>query len=185
MQEKIDKIYRLVIVLIVIVSIDLLLNITSSINFSSSNTSNSSEKTEAASGYDVSAFKAVSLSGLLDLFKDTKSNSVVYLGRSTCSACVSFLPTLKKMQTKYDYTTYYLDITTVSSGSSEYEDLMSKLSKEVTLVINGESKTDKYGTFFGYTPMTFIISNGKFKDGIVGAYSETRFEEFLNNNGIK
>ena len=190
MEEKIDKIYKLVIVCIVLVSIVLVMNIFGGFKIksgddSSNNTSSSTQNQTQNSSYDVSMMKSLSLNDLVKLFDDTKNDYVVYLGRSTCSACVSFLPTLQNAQEKHKYTTQYLDITTVDSKSDTFEKLMDKLSKQVTLTVNGETKTQSFGDFYGYTPMTFIIKKGKFVDGIVGAYSESKFDDFLSKNGIK
>ena len=188
MEDRVNKLYKLVIVILVIVSIDLLLNLVSVLSVKktdSSTNTGSNTQTQTAGEYDVSSFKTLSNKEVVDLFNDKKGTYVVYLGRSTCSACVSFLPTLKSMQSKYNYVTQYLDITTVVKDSEDYNNLMKKLESKVTLTVNGETKTQNFSEYFGYTPMTFIIKNGKFADGIVGAYSETKFQEFLNNNGIK
>jgi thiol-disulfide isomerase/thioredoxin len=192
MEKKyIKRMYYLIIVITVIVGINLIVTIMVNSHFgstssASSDQSNSTTTTESSSSeYDVSMMNSLTTAQVVNLFNDTKKTYVVYLGRSTCSACVSFLPTLQKMQTKYNYVTQYLDITTVDSSSDDYKNLTAKLAVEKTITVNGETKTADYGTFFGYTPMVFIVKNGKFADGIVGAYSETKFEEFLNNNGIK
>ena len=186
MEEKINKIYKLVIILLLVVGVNLILTIVLLSNNKSSKT-NASENTatKESSDYDVSLFDALTLDGILKLFDNKKSTYVVYFGRSTCSACKTFLPVLQTMQKKYEYTTKYLDITTVDASSSSYEKLMEKLNTKVTLNVSGQSETKTFGEFFGYTPMTFIIKNGKFAKGIVGAYSEEKFEQFLNENGIK
>ena len=188
MEERVNKLYKLVIVILVIVSIDLLLNLASAFSVKKSDESTTTEtqtQTQTTNEYDVSSFKTLSTKEVVELFNDKKGTYVVYLGRSTCSACVNFLPTLKTMQAKYNYVTQYLDITTVVKDSDDYNNLMKKLASKVTLTVNGETKTQNYSEYFGYTPMTFVIKNGKFVDGIVGAYSESKFEEFLNNAGIK
>lgn len=185
MEEKLKKVNTIAIVALIIALLDLVLILGSKIQIKNEDASNNQSNSSTTSEYDVSSFNTLTLSSLLNLF-DNKSNTyVVYLGRPTCSACVKFLPTLKSMQNKYNYVTQYLDITTVDAQSSDFEKLMKKLDKEVTLTVNGETKTQEFGDFYGYTPMTFIIKNGKFKDGIVGAYSEAKFEKFLNDNGIK
>ena len=185
MEEKINKLYKLVIIILVIGSINLLFNVASLFKVKDSNVEESTETTETASNYDVSSFKTLDAKGVVDLFSDKKNTYVVYFGRSTCSACVNFLPTLKTMQNKYNYITQYLDITTVDAQSDDYNKLMEKLSAKVKLTVNGTTSEQSFSEYYGYTPMTFIIKNGKFVDGIVGAYSESKFEEFLNNNGIK
>ena len=187
MEEKINKIQKISTIALVLSILSLIFSIAPAFSVKE-NTEKESENTATTTtddSYDVSSFKALSTKEVVDLFSDKKSTYVVYLGRSTCSACVSFLPTLKTMQSKYNYVTQYLDITTVVKDSDEYNKLMEKLSKEVTLSVNGETGTMKFSEYFGYTPMTFIIKNGKFADGIVGAYTEKEFESFLNKNGIK
>ena len=183
MQEKIDKLYKLVIVALILIGI--LFIIVVSGMFNSNNTNNNTTNNIDSNEYDVSTFDTIDLTQLLKLFDDKKGTYVVYMGRSTCSACVKFLPTLKKMQEKYKYTTKYVDITTVDATSKDFEVLTKKLNKKVTLTVNGEAKTQEYGDFYGYTPMTFVIKKGKFSNGIVGSYAEAKFESFLNENGVK
>lgn len=188
MEEKLDKIYKIVIVTLVLVGIMFVITIgglfTTKSN-TSENSGNNESNSETNNEYDVSSFDTLTLKQVLKLFDNDNKTYVVYFGRSTCSACVSFLPTLKTMQEKYNYTTKYMDITEADSESDDFEKLMKKLSKKVTLNVSGEEKTQEFGDFYGYTPMTFIISKGKFVDGIIGAYSESKFESFLNKNGIK
>lgn len=187
-EEYFKKIYTLLIVVIVITGFNLLLTF---INLFSTKDTSSTISNDSTTGqtsqnidYDVSDFNTLNLSGVLDLF-EKDGTSVLYLGRSTCGACVSFLPTLKAVQEKYGYVTNYLDITTVSTGSSDYKKFQELLEVEVTENINGEKVTADIGEFFGYTPMVIIIKDGKAVDCSVGAYSESKFEEFLNENGIK
>lgn len=179
------KIYSILVIILIVVSIDLVINLFSKVSFDGGSKTNNSTTQDESSSYDVSMMNSISLDDLVKLFDNKKDTFVVYLGRANCSACVSFLPTLQDMQNKYEYVTQYLDIRTVDAESSSYEKLMNLLNVEKTITVNGEQKKDAYGNFFGYTPMVFIINKGKFVDGIVGAYSTTEFEKFLNNNGIK
>ena len=185
MEEKINKIQKISIIALILSIIILIIGIAPAFSIKKEDTTNNNTTTEETSNYDVSMFKTLNTKEVVDLFNNKKSTYVVYVGRSTCSACASFLQTLQAMQNKYYYVTQYLDITTVVKDTDEYNSLMNKLSTEVTISVNGEKTTKKFSEYFGYTPMTFIIKNGKFADGIVGAYSEAKFEEFLNNNGIK
>jgi thiol-disulfide isomerase/thioredoxin len=188
-KEYIKKIYYIVIVIAVMVAINLIISLigngNTTVKEATSTNDNSKTSEDSSSSYDVSMMNTLTIDQVVDLFSNKKGTYVVYLGRSTCSACQSFLPTLQKMQSKYNYKTQYLDITNVDTSSTAYSTLIDKLATEKTINVNGTSKTDKFGSFYGYTPMVFIIKNGKFADGIVGAYSETAFETFLNDNGIK
>ena len=183
--EKIylKRIYIFSIIILIIGSINLLFNIFSNVKIETKK--NNNEVQDDSSSYDVSMFNELTIDDLVKLFDNKKDTYVVYLGRPNCSACVSFLPTLQDMQSKYGFVTQYLDIRTVDGTSSAYEKLLEKLDVTKTLNVNGEEKTDSFGNFFGYTPMVFVVSKGKFVDGFVGAYSKDKFEAFLNNNGIK
>ena len=185
MEEKLDKIYKLAIAIVIIVSINLLFTLGGLMKTKTDTTNNTTTDTEeTTANYDVSTFNTLDLDGVLKLFDNNKTY-VVYIGRSTCSACVSFLPTLKEMQSKYGYVTQYLDITTVDVNTDSFTKFEEKLSKKVSAKINGETKNESFSSYYGYTPMTFIIKDGKFADGIIGAASQEKFETFLNDNGIK
>ena len=185
MEERLNKIQKIATIALVLSIISLLFSVIPMFSIKEEKAEENNTATEETNTYDVSLFKSLDTQGVLDLFNDKKGTYVVYLGRSTCSACESFLPTLKVMQIKYDYITQYLDVTTVDGKSDAFNKLMDKLSKEVTITVEGKEVTQSYGDFFGYTPMTFVIKNGKFVNGIVGAYSQEKFEAFLNSCGIK
>ena len=108
---------------------------------------NSSTSTEQSSEYDVSMMESVDLNTMLnDVFK-RKDIQVVYMGRSTCSHCVSFLPTLQKAQNELNYTTVYLDIEKELPGpilqtNDEVIDAIKNIDK-----VNEEYK-DKYQEFY-------------------------------------
>lgn len=183
-----DMLNRIVICLIII-AIILAVNTVfvmcknSSTTKTSTTTSESSESS-ASSDYDVSMMNAVDESGVLSLFSDKKSY-VLYIGRSTCSACVSFLPVLQQAQTNFGYTTQYLDITTVDSSSDAYSNMLAKFNKKTTLNVSGEETEGTFADFFGYTPMTIIIVNGKMVDGLIGAYEYEDFESMLTEAGFE
>lgn len=184
MDKKVEKLYKLIIVALVLIGLLFIIVICGMFK-TKDNSSNNNSNNASTNEYDVSSFDELKLSEIVKLFDDKKGTYIVYFGRPTCSACVKFLPTLKKMQEKYKYVTKYMDITNVDATSEDFKTLAKKLNKEVTLTVNGETKTQEFGDFYGYTPMTFIVKKGKFVNGIVGAYSEGKFESFLNDNGIK
>lgn len=181
-----NKIFTVLVVIAIILGVNLLFTMISLTNggSSSDNSGNSSTSGTQTSDYDVSAFDALTLAQVLKLF-DSKDTSVLYLGRSSCSACVSFLPTLKSVQKDLGFKTKYLDITTVDTSSSDYNTFISKLTKEIEVNANGTKSTGKISEFYGYTPMVIIIKDGKAVDASVGALSESNFKKFLSSNGIK
>lgn len=182
-----NKIFTVLVVIAIILGVNLLFTMISLTNggSSSDNSSNSSTSgTQTSSDYDVSDFDTLTLAQVLKLF-DSKDTSVLYLGRSSCSACVSFLPTLKSVQKDLGFKTKYLDITTVDTSSSDYSTFTSKLTKEIEVNANGTKSTGKISEFYGYTPMVIIIKDGKAANASVGALSESNFKKFLSSNGIK
>ena len=181
-----NKIFTALVVIAIILGVNLLFTMISLTNggSGSNNSSNSSTSGTQTNDYDVSDFDALTLAQVLKLF-DSKDTSVLYLGRSSCSACVSFLPTLKSVQKDLGFTTKYLDITTVDTSSSDYNTFISKLTKEIEVNANGTKSTGKISDFYGYTPMVIIIKDGKAVNASVGALSESNFKKFLSSNGIK
>lgn len=184
-----NKIFTVLVVIAIILGVNLLFTMISLTNggsgSGSNNSSNSSTSgTQTSSDYDVSDFDALTLAQVLKLF-DSKDTSVLYLGRSSCGACVSFLPTLKSVQKDLGFKTKYLDITTVDTSSSDYNTFISKLTKEIEVNANGTKSTGKISEFYGYTPMVIIIKDGKAVNASVGALSESNFKKFLSSNGIK
>ena len=181
-----NKIFTALVVIAIILGVNLLFTMISLTNggSGSNNSSNSSTSGTQTNDYDVSDFDALTLTQVLKLF-DSKDTSVLYLGRSSCSACVSFLPTLKSVQKDLGFTTKYLDITTVDTSSSDYNTFISKLTKEIEVNANGTKSTGKISDFYGYTPMVIIIKDGKAVNASVGALSESNFKKFLSSNGIK
>ena len=152
MKEKIlSKIFTTLVVIAIILGVNLLFTMISLTNggSGSNNSSNSSTSgTQTSSDYDVSDFDTLTLAQVLKLF-DSKDTSVLYLGRSSCSACVSFLPTLKSVQKDLGFKTKYLDITTVDTSSSDYNTFISKLTKEIEVNANGTKSTGKISEFYG------------------------------------
>lgn len=182
-----NKIFTVLVVIAIILGVNLLFTMISLTNGGSSSDNsgnNSTSGTQTSSDYDVSDFDTLTLAQVLKLF-DSKDTSVLYLGRSSCSACVSFLPTLKSVQKDLRFKTKYLDITTVDTSSSDYSTFISKLTKEIEVNANGTKSTGKISEFYGYTPMVIIIKDGKAVNASVGALSKSNFKKFLSSNGIK
>lgn len=143
------------------------------------------EKTET--DYDTSQFNEVDVDGALALFAK-KETSVLYIGRADCSACVSYIPQLQEAQANLGYTTQYLDLNKVVAENVSKESLtkfLGKLTAKTTATVSGEKTTGTYGeTFWGVTPMTIIIEDGKQVDGLLGAYPYEELEKLLSKYNI-
>lgn len=183
-EEYLKKIYTMLIVVLVISVMSLMIGL---VNYSNTkgttnNSSTTSNGNSVLEGYDVSMFNEVAVSDILKfLGTSNKETHILYLGRSTCSACVAFLPGLQETQKEMDFTTDYLDITKVDTSSDDFKKFSSFLSKEITQNVNGTSQTGKISEFYGLTPMIVVIKNGEAVDAIVGSYSKENLQKFLKN----
>lgn len=183
-EEYLKKIYTMLIVVLVISVMSLMIGL---VNYSNTkgttnNSSTASNGNSVLEGYDVSMFNEVAVSDILKfLGTSNKETHILYLGRSTCSACVAFLPGLQETQKEMDFTTDYLDITKVDTSSDDFKKFSSLLSKEITQNVNGTSQTGKISEFYGLTPMIVVIKNGEAVDAIVGSYSKENLQKFLKN----
>ena len=183
-EEYLNKIYTMLIIVLVISIMSLLIGLVNYSNTKGNTTTNKtltpSNNGSSTSDYDVSMFNAVSVSDILKfLGTSNKETHILYLGRSTCSACVAFLPNLQATQKEMNFTTDYLDITTVDTTSDDYKKFSNLLSKEITQTVNGTSETGKISEFYGYTPMIIVVKNGEAVDAIVGSYSKDNLQTFL------
>ncbi len=183
-EEYLNKIYTMLIIVLAISIMSLLIGLVNYSNTKGNTTTNEtltpSNNGSSTSDYDVSMFNAVSVSDILKfLGTSNKETHILYLGRSTCSACVAFLPNLQATQKEMNFTTDYLDITTVDTTSDDYKKFSNLLSKEITQTVNGTSETGKISEFYGYTPMIIVVKNGEAVDAIVGSYSKDNLQTFL------
>lgn len=182
MKEKdvLNKIYKLgqvIVALLVIIIIALIFGVSKLYSNNDSNTKDTEYNTE----YDVSMFKEISASEIEENTKDKLS--VVYVGRSTCSWCAAFLPSLQKAQKEYGYETLYVDIAKIIDFSNG--DVIDQDSYDTMMALTGDDYDGYMKENFGSTPMILIMKDNK----IVGAqtgYSEYEdFEKILNDAGIK
>ena len=92
-EEYLKKIYTMLIVVLVISVMSLMIGL---VNYSNTkgttnNSSTTSNGNSVLEGYDVSMFNEVAVSDILKfLGTSNKETHILYLGRSTCSACVAF-----------------------------------------------------------------------------------------------
>lgn len=154
----------------------------------SSNNNNSSGSSSSSTTYDVSDMNEVNIDEAIALF-EKEGTQVVYIGRSSCSVCVSYVPVLNEVQDDLGFTTNYLDVTTIAdiwdtdladdedtqALDEKVQEFIKQLSVETTVrtTIDGESVTleDTIGNLFyeyGFTPITVIIKDGEMVDGFVG-----------------
>lgn len=125
--------------------------------------------------YDISNFISVYVDGVLNLFTQ-EDLSVLYIGRETCHFCVQYVPIIENVQEELNFKTYYLDITKVDTTSELFTEFIEKLNKKYEM----DGQTKEFGEFYGYTPMTVIIKNGKMVDGEIGYMEEVPLKELIS-----
>ena len=82
---------------------------------------------------------------------DEDGTHVLYIGRSTCSVCIQFVPILNEVQQDLGFTTNYLDVdtfsniwsTSTSDSIEELRDQVKQLTDKFTIeaTANGEKGT--------------------------------------------
>lgn len=164
MEEKINRLYVLIIAILIVSGLNTIL-ILSNQGFGEKELHANKEKQEVQ--YDTSKFKHIKGVDMQNFFKEGKH--FVYIGRKTCRHCVHFSPVLNKSVAKFKYTLNYLDIEKITE--EEY---------------NMIRKLDPFlEENFGSTPMVIVISNGKIVDKVQGNIPEKDYYNFLKNNHVK
>lgn len=155
-----------------------------------SSSSGSSDSGEDSSGegtsteYDVSMFNKISFDDFKNMFEDGDSKvRFVFTGRSNCSFCISFLPSLQKSVEEYDYELDYLDMITVySTQASTYSKEDDKTLEEIRAM---DSHFSDENTALGATPMVYVVQNGKVIDVHAGYTEYEDYASFLEEHNIK
>lgn len=181
---SIEKKVNATLILVVIMAILAIINLSILVSNNSGQTTTNDDltpiNTDTSADYDVSEFDEIKAS---DLSKESKNKTiVVYIGRSSCGYCVQFVPVLKSVQEKYNFTTKYIDIAKIidyNSSSISDQDAYNLLTNMKT---NSEQKNIMEQ--FGSTPMTLVIKNNTIVDSIVGATDESTLTKLIEDNGF-
>ena len=181
MEEKIRNLTFIVIfgfIIMFILIIGLYFKDGGSSNDSAKSSSSSSSSESSSSDYDVSQMKEVDVDDALALF-DEEGTHVLYIGRSTCSVCVQFVPVLNEVQENLDFKTNYLDVDTISSiwaknktdAAEEMYNQVKRLTDKLDIEASANGETDTLGNLFiskGFTPALVVIKDGKVVEGFFG-----------------
>lgn len=171
-----NRIWIAVLIIAIMTSIN---TITLISNNSLLNANKNNENQETNEDYDVSTFKEVSASELVDNTKD--ANKVVYIGRASCGWCVKFVPVLREAAEKYNLEIIYIDIAKIidfNAGSIIDQ-------KNYDIMMNLETVSDLKDYMneeFGATPMVLIMKDGKIIDATTGYQESSSFNSFLEEN---
>lgn len=181
MEEKIRNLTFIVIfgfIIMFILIIGLYFKDGGSSNDSTKSSRSSSSSESSSSDYDVSQMKEVDVDDALALF-DEEGTHVLYIGRSTCSVCVQFVPVLNEVQKDLDFKTNYLDVDAISSiwaknktdAAEEMYNQVKRLTDKLDIEASANGETDTLGNLFiskGFTPALVVIKDGKVVEGFFG-----------------
>lgn len=179
-EKKVNATLILVVIMAILAIINLSILVSNNSGQTPTNEDLTPNSTDTSADYDVSEFDEIKAS---DLSKESKNKTiVVYIGRSSCGYCVQFVPILKSVQEKYNFTTKYIDIAKIIDYNS------SSISDQdaYNLLTNMKTNSEQKGIMeqFGSTPMTLVIKNNTIIDSIVGATDESTLTKLIKDNGF-
>lgn len=179
-EKKVNATLILVVIMAILAIINLSILVSNNSGQTTTNEDLTPNSTDTSADYDVSEFDEIKAS---DLSKESKNKTiVVYIGRSSCGYCVQFVPILKSVQEKYNFTTKYIDIAKIIDYNS------SSISDQdaYNLLTNMKTNSEQKGIMeqFGSTPMTLVIKNNTIIDSIVGATDESTLTKLIEDNGF-
>lgn len=179
-EKKVNATLILVVIMAILAIINLSILVSNNSGQTTTNEDLTPNSTDTSADYDVSEFDEIKAS---DLSKESKNKTiVVYIGRSSCGYCVQFVPILKSVQEKYNFTTKYIDIAKIINYNS------SSISDQdaYNLLTNMKTNSEQKGIMeqFGSTPMTLVIKNNTIVDSIVGATDESTLTKLIEDNGF-
>ena len=181
LMNLLNKIFTGIVVIIVLLALNTILMFVSINNKTVTNNDTQVDEEEVITEYDVSKFTEIKSSEIKE--KTTDKVSVVYIGRSTCSWCVKFVPVLTDATVKNDLNTLYIDISKIidfttgqMSDQAAYDAML------------GLDAVDEFKTYikdnFGATPMTIVIKDGKILAALTGYVDASGLDTFLKDNDL-
>lgn len=151
-------------------------------NSSNNQSSSSSESENTTTTYDVSDMNEVDVDEAVALFEEDGTH-VLYIGRSTCSVCVQFVPVLNQVQEDLGFTTNYLPLE--MSDDKPWEDWQAELEPLTDLLTIEASANGEEGTLgelfytYGFTPAVVVIQDGEVVEGFFGYRDATSLTELI------
>lgn len=104
-----------------------------------------------------------------------EEKSVVLLASDTCTYCIKFQPTVKKLSSDYELNVYYVNVNTITEDNYiRIHDASASL----------KEKYNSYGQPVIPTPTTVIVQNGAEVAALEGNNDYDTLEKFLKDNGV-
>ena len=117
--------------------------------------------------YDTSMFTKLTVAEMVEKF-NKGDEFFVLTARGSCGYCQQFRPIAAESVTKYNYTLYYLDTTTVKN--EDYETIRAL-----------DAKLEDFGS----TPNVYFFKGKTVADVQAGAADAETYGAFLEKNGVK
>ncbi|MBQ3021339.1 MAG: thioredoxin family protein [Bacilli bacterium] len=181
MLEKIFKMNRLIMILLIAILIVLTLGVSKMYTTDEKEVTNTNTNSEYNTNYDVSSFKEITADELKKTVK--KGTHVLYIGRETCGWCAAFLPALWEAEEEYKYQTLYIDIAKIIDFEKNV--ISDEEAYNTMIGLTGEGYETYVEENFGATPMVLVFKDGKIIAATTGYTEYSTFKTFLNDAGIK
>lgn len=178
MNNEKNKIFKfvLIFILIVVCLISFLVSSNSNEDGGSSSSSSSSDtnaiieraqqESKAVKSDEKKDFTQIGIDEYLEMYNGS-DNKIVLIARPTCSFCQIAEPIIQNVAYKYDVNIYYLNTDDFSDDD------------ESSLIQSDGAFSNGYGT-----PMLLLVSNGKIVDKVDGLTDTSGYLKFLETNGI-
>ncbi len=129
---------------------------------------------------DTSHFNVVDIDNAVKLFEDS-SPKMLIVSVYNCPATERYVPVVRVSQIKYQYTSYYLELTDIKEESESYKKFEEELDK---FDYTYEGKKGTLKTFLGNTPLTLFIKDNRVVYGYYGTMSENVLNTFIEKYGV-
>lgn len=146
-----------------------------------SNNETNNTQTNQEEKYDISSFDKIKASDIARLSK--KETIVVMIGREGCGWCQKYISVLKSAQKKYNFTTKYIDQSTILSPQTWA--LIDEEAYNTLISIPADSGYENFlSEEFGATPLTLIIKDNKIINAFAGYTEESYLSSILESSGF-
>lgn len=107
---------------------------------------------------------------------NSTSPTVIVIGQTGCSYCISTKPVLNKIAGKYNITINYLNLSYMTE--TDYKELLTNLGAY------GYDDPDYVSDGSIGTPLTLIFKDGKIVDYLAGSTTNSKFVKLFTKNGV-
>ena len=129
---------------------------------------------------DTSNMIVVDIEGAMEVF-DKKTANMIVVGSYDCSATMDYEPYIHIVELAEGFKAYYSELSTLDTNSESFKKFYDELD---TFETNVDGKHGTLKDFFGATPLTLFIKNGKIVYGYYGVMNENTLDVFVKKYGV-